>query len=75
MLVVSEFVRDVLANEVIEVNKCLDALPPSTTCQDMRAHIINICEIIMSRHDFMQVNDTYINEMLSKMYKDNQYGE
>lgn len=57
MLLVKEIVRDVLANEVIQLNKCIDALPPSTTCNDMRNHVKNMVDILMSDVDFKKVNN------------------
>lgn len=54
MLVTSELVRDVLCKELISVNKCIEAQPMSVSA-DMRHHLQNIANILMSDKDFIQV--------------------
>lgn len=54
MLVTSETVRDVLCNEVIELDKCIQATSCDIT-KDMRDHLCNLVNILMSPKSFGHV--------------------
>lgn len=73
MLVTSELVRDVLCKELISVNKCIEAQPMSISA-DMRHHLQNMANILMSDRDFVQVPPTTQNyklrEIAEKIGKD-----
>lgn len=51
MLVTSETIRDVLCNEVIQLDKCIKATSCDIT-KDMRDHLCNIVNILISPQSF-----------------------
>lgn len=63
MLITNELTRDVLCNELIELDKCikshLDPVPSEAS-----QHIYNMVSILMSPEDMVQVNvDAWIPEL------------
>ena len=61
MLVVDELVRDVLCNELIELNKSLAC----NLMSHAREHVTNISNILMSPYDFIHV-DISVDDYLSQ---------
>lgn len=52
MLIVSDFVRDVMCNEIIETSNAIKA----GVMSDAMSHIKNMSDIIMSGKDFIHVD-------------------
>ncbi len=62
MLVTVDTVRDVLANEVIELAKCVDVITkscadvPANNMHDMKQHIVNMTNIITQDFKYIPVD-------------------
>lgn len=54
MLLLTDTTRDVLCNEVIELDKCLQATSTAIN-KDMRDHICNIVNLLLDEHSFCHV--------------------
>ena len=54
MLITTELVRDILCNEVIELDKCAKATSCSIS-KDMRDHLCNLVNILMDDKSFVHV--------------------
>lgn len=64
MLITSDFARDVMCNELVEISKCIDRLDEKTGIkQDMMQHVLNLKDIMIGP-DFVYVSiDVWSSEL------------
>lgn len=73
MLVVRELVRDVLCNELIELDKDIKSLPCDIS-SDMMQHIVNMKDILTGK-DFVYMDIAEMQRILDSIVRTSEYQE